>query len=267
MIRPHAHPDVELNFLASGGPLHYRRPEGKTAVKRCELLAFWAGMPHQLVTGEGIAPGIWATIPLSLILEWDLPENFAARLLGGEFYRSSAFPGDTELMNRWIADFEAGDPYRLRVLLLELQACLHRLAMNGVPCRSGAVPAGHWGGERHLSGLVGFMAANYRNPLSVESIAEAVGLHPRYAMRLFRKNFHMSMWEYLSRLRVYHARTLLALTKRKIIDVAMDCGFASSSAFYAAYRKYSAGKPPADLRREAKPTGRIQRKRASSNSR
>jgi len=233
--------------------LHYRRPQGKTAVRDNELLVFWAGLPHQLVARKGIAPGVWATIPLSLILEWDLPGDFAARLLRGEYFRSAESPSDAGRVNRWLADHESGDAARLRVMLLELQAHLHRLALDSVSGSSNECPPGPRGGGRQLAKLVSFMAANYRLPLSVEEIAGAARLHPHYAMRLFRTNFNISIWEYLSRLRVSHARTMLALTNRKIIDIAMDCGFASPSAFYAAFRKHSAGSPPGAARRARRP--------------
>ncbi|MCX6969977.1 MAG: helix-turn-helix domain-containing protein [Verrucomicrobia bacterium] len=256
MNRPHAHPDVELNFLVSGGPLHYRQAEGKTAVKRHELLVFWAGLPHQLFAKRGFAPGVWATIPLSLILEWDLPGEFAARLLRGEYFRSAECTGDTQQMNRWVADLESGDPIRLKALLLELHARLHRLAMDTVPHCDNQPSGRHPGGDRHLARIVGFMAGNYRQPLSVQQIAAAAGLNPRYAMRLFRKNFHMSIWEYLTRMRITHAGTMLALTKRKVLDIAMECGFGSSSAFYSAFAKYSNGSVPGAVKRGPASRGR-----------
>ncbi len=249
MIRPHAHPDVELNFLVSGGPFHYGQAEGKTTVKRHELLVFWAGLPHQLFAKSGSAPGVWATIPLSLILKWDLPGGFAARLLRGDYFRSAECIGDAELMNRWVADLESGEPIRLRALLLELHARLYRLAMDTVPHSDGQAFARKPGGERHLAKLVGFMAENYQQPLSVPQIAEAAGLNPRYAMRLFRNNFNMSIWDYLTRMRITHAGTMLALTKRKVLDIAMECGFGSSSAFYSAFAKYSNGSAPGAVKR------------------
>lgn len=244
MIRPHAHPDVELNFLVGGGPIHYRQAGEKETIKGHELLVFWAGLPHQLFAKREIAAGVWATVPFSLILEWDLPGQFAARLLRGEYFRSPERTGEAEQMNRWVVDLESGDPIRLRALLLELHARLHRLAMETTPrCDSDALDR-HQGGERHLATIVRFMAENYRQSLSVQQIAAAAGLHPRYAMRLFRKNFRMTIWEYLSRMRVSHAETMLASTERKVLDVAMDCGFGSSSAFYSAFAKYSNKKSP-----------------------
>lgn len=251
MIRPHAHPDVELNFLACGGPLHYDQPGGRTTVMGHELLVFWAGLPHQLFAKRAHATGVWGTIPLSLILQWDLPAEFATRLLRGDYFRSAESTGDAEQMNRWVCDHESGDPVRLRALLLELHARFHRLAMDASSGGYSKASVRHGGGERPLAKLVEFMARNYQQPLSVQQIAGAASLHPRYAMRLFRKNFNMSIWEYLSRMRVTHARTMLGLTKRKVIDIAMDCGFGSSSAFYSAFAKYSDGAKPTDAKRRA----------------
>jgi CheY-like chemotaxis protein len=47
--------------------------------------------------------------------------------------------------------------------------------------------------------------------------------------------------------RVRHAQRLLATTPRKAIDIAFECGFPSSSRFYAAFAKFC-GKTPGDYR-------------------
>jgi len=171
MIRPHAHPDVELNFLFGGSPIHYRQADEKETIKGHELFVFWAGLPHQLFAQRGADPGVWATVPLSLILERDSPGKFAARLLRGEYFRSPERTGDCEQMNRWVVDLESGDPLRLRALLLELLARLHRLTMDTISLCDCDTLDRHQGRERHLASIVLFMAKNYRQSLSVQQIA------------------------------------------------------------------------------------------------
>jgi len=249
MARAHTHPDVELNLLSAGGPARYQLAAAEVAVRPGQLAVFWGGVPHRLLEPDGIASGIWVTVPLPWILRWQLPRNFAGRLLRGEFFRESNPAFDGLLFSRWVDDFDSNDAGCLRVLLLELQARLHRLAADA-GCSSDGLPgAPGQGAESRVSRLIAFMAAHYQEPMDTQRIAAAAGLHPRYAMRVFRAHFRMSLWEYLLRLRVSHARTLLLTTDKKILDIALESGFASPAPFYCAFRKY-AGCAPGSVRLE-----------------
>ena len=88
-----------------------------------------------------------------------------------------------------------------------------------------------------------FIAENYAKPLRVAEIAKAVGIHPEYAVRLFRKTCGMSLVDYVTKHRISHAQRLLATTNRKVVDIAFESGFSSASRFYAAFQK-ACGKSP-----------------------
>jgi len=87
----------------------------------------------------------------------------------------------------------------------------------------------------HVEALARFMAEHYREQLSIGQIAQAVDLHPNYAMQLFRARCGMNMWEHVMRLRISHAQCLLLATDWKVRRIAVESGFASSSRFYAAF--------------------------------
>ena len=94
---------------------------------------------------------------------------------------------------------------------------------------------------RHING-------SYLEEITIKEIADAVGLNPRYMMRLFHSHSAMSVWEYVVRLRISHAQRLLITTNRKITDIAFASGFGSSAAFYAAFEKFGGGKTPMEFR-------------------
>jgi transcriptional regulator GlxA family with amidase domain len=58
----------------------------------------------------------------------------------------------------------------------------------------------------------------------------------------------LSVWEYVVRLRVTHAESLLVTTNQKITDTAHKSGFGSAAPFYAAYVMFGGGKTPKAFR-------------------
>ncbi len=76
------------------------------------------------------------------------------------------------------------------------------------------------------------------------------GLHPKYLMRVFKKQCGVSVWEYLTRLRVSHAQRLLITSDAKVLDIAMESGFSSVAPFYAAFAAHTRGIRPLAYRRQ-----------------
>ena len=81
------------------------------------------------------------------------------------------------------------------------------------------------------------IAQRYTEPLTVEQIGKKVGLHPNYAMSLFKKTFGTTLIDYLTHHRISHAQRLLATTEKKIVEVAFSSGFNSISRFNEAFRR------------------------------
>ena len=93
-----------------------------------------------------------------------------------------------------------------------------------------------------------FVAEHYTESVRVADIAEVAGLHPNYAMNLFRRTCGMTLWQYLTRLRLSHAQRLLLTSDRGVLDIAMDAGFGSQARFYVVF-KQAYGVTPAAFRR------------------
>ena len=58
-----------------------------------------------------------------------------------------------------------------------------------------------------------FIAQNYTQPLTAETIGQHVGLHPNYAMALFQQTFGTTLIKYVTQHRLSHAQRLLVTTK------------------------------------------------------
>jgi AraC family transcriptional regulator, melibiose operon regulatory protein len=92
------------------------------------------------------------------------------------------------------------------------------------------------------------IARHYQEPLTAGQIAAAAGLHPNYAMTLFRKAFGTTMTGFLIRHRISHAQRLLVTTDDPVIEIATAAGFQSLSRFNEAF-KHACGCPPRAYRK------------------
>ena len=89
-----------------------------------------------------------------------------------------------------------------------------------------------------LRELIQLMTANIEEPLSVEELCNFVGVSRRQAERLFQNHLETSPSKYYLELRITQARRLLLQTSHSITDIALACGFVSSSHFSNCYKDY-----------------------------
>jgi transcriptional regulator GlxA family with amidase domain len=141
----------------------------------------------------------------------------------------------------------SGDAVAHRMILLEAEARLLRLALRQPPTGvsiSASGVAGHLG---KFERMTVFIAGNYTRDIDVTQIAAAVGMHTSSAMRLFRQSCGLTVLEYLTMHRIRHAQHLLTSSRMKIRDIASACGFNSPNRFYAAFKRI-VGQQPSDFR-------------------
>jgi AraC-like DNA-binding protein len=210
---------------------------------------FWASIPHQGIKVPETA-GVWATLPLPLILSWKLPGKLDQRLLKGEFVvtgsRGDALLSDRFMFKRWVDDYQHTGAADRRTLLLEIEARFRRLA-----AQSAAAPqASSQPPEPGIESALAFLHQHYSEDVHVAQVARAAGWNEKYLMRAFKRALAMSVGEYLMRLRISHAQWLLATTDLSALDVAYDSGFQSLAPFYQAFRRVT-GARPLQFRRNA----------------
>lgn len=90
------------------------------------------------------------------------------------------------------------------------------------------------------------MASHLEQPLPLADVAAAASLSQRQLERLFQRHLSLSPNAFYLDLRFSRARELLRLSPLPITDVALACGFQSSSHFSAAYNKRFGRSPRED---------------------
>ena len=243
MNTPHRHNEVEINFVEQGA-MHYWLGEGAIELPRQKLVIFWATIPHQLIHIEPETRFYWVTIPLNWFLRWRLPTNLTDSVLNGAWVVDEAPDNramDETLFRRWHGDFASGKSEHQAVMLMEIEARLARLALS-----VGAVSTQkNTMSNSHAEAMSAWIAEHYQNAIGVDDIAQSVGLHPNYAMQIFREAFGRSMGDVLTQHRLAHAQRLLVTTQESVLDIALSVGFGSLSRFYAVFKARCGQSPKA----------------------
>lgn len=254
--KPDRHNEIELNLM-QGSAIVYLLAGRRVTLQPGRLHAFWAAVPHQIIDmGDG-SDYITATMPLAWFLRCGLPASFVQALLRGHLLCEDAPATDLDRMQfeRWMRDLDADLEDRQRIVLLEMEARLRRMALGlsrvvDDPRRRGRrPPRGAAGGWDRVEGMVAHIARHYTGPLTVAAVARAVDLHPHYAMTLFRDTIGATIIDYVVQQRVAHAQRLLVTGDDRILEVALASGFNSLSRFNEAFKR-ACGCTPRDYRRQ-----------------
>ena len=89
-----------------------------------------------------------------------------------------------------------------------------------------------------LLDLLALMRSNIEEPLSLEELSTHISISRRQMERLFQTHLETSPSRYYLELRITHARRLLLQSNESITNIAIACGFVSSSHFSSCYKDY-----------------------------
>jgi AraC family transcriptional regulator len=92
-----------------------------------------------------------------------------------------------------------------------------------------------------------WMAEHMAEDFNLNQLAAQVGVSKFYFTRLFKNALGVSSSHYLLNLRMNEAKRLLRETKRSVVDVALDVGYANPSHFARFFRRET-GLSPSDYR-------------------
>jgi AraC-like DNA-binding protein len=102
--------------------------------------------------------------------------------------------------------------------------------------------------RRLLQRVLDRMKADLATDLDLNTLAAESGYSRSHFLRTFRAVIGCSPHQYLTRLRVEQAQTLLREDSISLIDIALDCGFSSHAHFSNTFRQI-VGVTPSEYRR------------------
>jgi len=249
MAGAHTHVEVEVNCVLSG-KVSYSFAGSLQEISAGEVGVFWGGLPHRSIKNSHDIRGICISLPFQCVLRWKHASCLVQRLLGVQMIRSRFTEKDRGFFEQWKKDYDSGRPKLREIILTEMEAYFSRLSLSlEEEDRVSSDGSRVIEPLQHIAKITDYVGSRYAGKITVKNMADFVGLNPKYILTLFHRTCHLTLWEYVIRVRLGHAEHLLLTTDRTITDIALEVGFHSLNSFYEAFRKYYPRTTPSRFRR------------------
>ena len=96
-----------------------------------------------------------------------------------------------------------------------------------------------------LVSILSYIGENYTEDITLASIGEALGYSPKYISLCLGDVDEVNLSYLINSFRCEHAKNLLATTKNRMIDIAIESGFTTERSFYRAFLKLTGMTPGA----------------------
>lgn len=106
----------------------------------------------------------------------------------------------------------------------------------------------HGAAAASVKKAIQYIQDNYRSPLTIDRLAEIAGMSDGHFCRVFKQYTLKTPVQFINGVRLAHAADQLANTNKRVLDIAMDCGFNSVSYFIEVFRE-SFGITPSKYRK------------------
>ena len=170
-------------------------------------------------------------------------------LAGSQRHGFRATPGLRSLVPELVTELQSTHELReahartlLRAVLVELKRIVKGEAVDEEK---------HTRSEKRTQTFITELPSTCDQRWTLAGMARHCGIQRTQLNKIFQKLTGSSPMEYLFRLRMERAKTLLRETDIKIIDIAFECGYGSSQ-YFANTFKQSTGMSPSEYRRHCK---------------
>ena len=100
---------------------------------------------------------------------------------------------------------------------------------------------GRW--SSRIKPVLEFIEAHYNEELSLDMLANVIGMNARYFCKIFHSITHTTPMSYVNSYRIEKAAFLLETTDLTITQIATECGFWESGYFTKVFKKYKGTTP------------------------
>ncbi|MFM2289516.1 MAG: hypothetical protein RL684_2659 [Pseudomonadota bacterium] len=233
----HHHPEYELTLtLNSRGHRYIGDDVG--AYDDCDLVLIGPGIPHSWHSREAIDPArphvalvAWFTREWLVQLTAAFPEmaqlaGMLARATQGLHFQR----GTAEALASKFEDMRAASPSRRLILLIDVLTTLSH-SDDAVPLANAPVEEAELTADPRMIRVLDHLHAHFADPIAVATLARIACVSTSTFHRMFRQHTRMTMVNYVARLRIGRACSLLIESARSIATIAADVGYSNLSLF------------------------------------
>lgn len=103
----------------------------------------------------------------------------------------------------------------------------------------------------YMRKIMAYVNTYFFNPdLSVKKIAKYTGLSTTYMQKLFHENMNVSVYGYITQIRIERAKSLIMMTNYSLSTIAKEVGYVSQQAFIGNFKKINKVSPDTYKKRE-----------------
>ncbi|HJA92129.1 MAG TPA: AraC family transcriptional regulator [Candidatus Eisenbergiella merdipullorum] len=106
--------------------------------------------------------------------------------------------------------------------------------------------------SERIYAVCNYIHTHYMEELTLDDLAKQAWMSPYYLSHQFKRITGYTITHYVHLVRIRNCQFLLINSKKKITEIAADCGFTSFSQFNRVFRKFC-GESPSDYRRSRFP--------------
>ncbi|WP_333815384.1 GlxA family transcriptional regulator [Tabrizicola sp.] len=120
---------------------------------------------------------------------------------------------------------------------------VYNAVREGTAAQRVSIQSRHGMRNEHLKRAIAVMEAALENPVSPSLIAEELGISTRQLERLFGRYLNSTPKHYFMEMRLHKAQNLLVQTEQSVTEIAMACGFQTTSHFSKVFRAHFGTSP------------------------
>lgn len=240
--------DDDVDYLYNGVPL---------TLKREHIAIFWASIPHSLTNRHQCSAMAVIDVPVHQFLAWHLPQNLVNHLTHGVVIQSKRPNLASQFeIERWQNELNKQELHRNQLIFEEIHLLVKRLELDGwdlltqAPHSQNNAQRSSKHTQHYVTLMLNYIAAHFNEQITVQDVASAIGLNANYAMGLFQSVMQLTIKQYITSMRINHAKALLSDTDKTMLDISLTVGFNSLSRFYDNFQKYT-GMSPMTYRKRA----------------
>ncbi|MGG3574864.1 helix-turn-helix domain-containing protein [Bacillus gobiensis] len=90
--------------------------------------------------------------------------------------------------------------------------------------------------DKRSNQMRNYIEANYFENITAESLSTTFNISPRYINDIFKEKYHETPLQYLQKVRIDRAKSLLTETEKDIVSICFEVGYETLSTFYRSFR-------------------------------
>jgi len=241
----HFHTDVEIIFMKEGNIL-CQVEETPIILEKGQMLFIGQEVPHRIIPLSKDGTFLYIQINIDQYLEAYLSEDeLTLYTLSkiNKLFKFHLIDDDDELKNTFSKFFEE---FNSKKTAYELNLQAYALNTIVYMMRKDLLPIPQKPEEKDFNliiPIVKYIRNNYANTITLDQISAFFNMSKYHFCRFFKKATGMTLFTYINKVRLTYAEKELVSTTKPIYEVALDCGFSSTTYFNSLFKKSKAISP------------------------